>query len=216
MKTKIIQNIKSVILTLVLVLGVSYVSASSTWVAPTASAPGNNTDVPLNVGSVGQIKIGGLTLNTGGAANGLIVDKGNVGIGVTTPTQKLDVSGQIHASGDICTDAGGGKCLSTVGGTTSGGGWIPSEIETTWREEASLQTAFTTCKNLGNGWHLPTTEELRYFYLSGTYIARSSLLTISGSCSSSSSSICIEMFDMTSGVSRIGSTGILSSFVCVR
>lgn len=40
---------------------------------------------------------------------------GNVGIGMINPTQKLDVSGVIHASGDICTSAGGGKCLSTVG-----------------------------------------------------------------------------------------------------
>ena len=38
---------------------------------------------------------------------------GDVGIGTTTPTQKLDVAGQVHATGDICTDAGGGVCLST-------------------------------------------------------------------------------------------------------
>ena len=30
--------------------------------------------------------------------------------------QKLDVSGKIHATDDICTDAGGGKCLSSAGG----------------------------------------------------------------------------------------------------
>jgi hypothetical protein len=45
---------------------------------------------------------------------------GNVGIGTTTPTQKLDVNGQIHASGDICTDAGGGKCLSTAPSSLQG------------------------------------------------------------------------------------------------
>ncbi|MCX6814107.1 MAG: hypothetical protein NTY20_00425 [Candidatus Aenigmarchaeota archaeon] len=41
---------------------------------------------------------------------------GKVGIGTASPAQKLDVVGQIHASGDICTDAGGGKCLGTVSG----------------------------------------------------------------------------------------------------
>ena len=45
-----------------------------------------------------------------------LVVEGNVGIGTTNPTQKLDVNGQIHSTGDICTDAGGGKCLSSVVG----------------------------------------------------------------------------------------------------
>jgi hypothetical protein len=40
-------------------------------------------------------------------------NSGNVGIGTTNPTQKLDVAGQIRAT-DVCTT--GGKCLSTVGG----------------------------------------------------------------------------------------------------
>lgn len=46
----------------------------------------------------------------------LIASDGDVGIGITgtNPAQKLDVGGQIHASGDICTDAGSGKCLSTI------------------------------------------------------------------------------------------------------
>jgi hypothetical protein len=42
--------------------------------------------------------------------------RGNVGIGITNPNYKLDVSGDIHATGDICTDQGGGVCLSTAGG----------------------------------------------------------------------------------------------------
>ena len=53
---------------------------------------------PLNVSNIGQSKTGGLILNTGGAGTGLIVDKGNVGIGTASPTQKLDVSGNIKAS----------------------------------------------------------------------------------------------------------------------
>ncbi|MBK7961858.1 MAG: hypothetical protein IPK04_12075, partial [Bdellovibrionales bacterium] len=61
---------------------------------------------------------GDMRFYTGGSATTneriRITSTGNVGIGTTTPTQKLDVNGQIHASGDICTDAGGGKCLSTA------------------------------------------------------------------------------------------------------
>jgi len=86
------------------------------WTEPTQTPPEGDVLAPLNVGPTGQSKAGGLILNTGGAVNGLIVDKGSVGIGTTNPSQKLDVAGQIHATGDICTDQGGGVCLSTGGG----------------------------------------------------------------------------------------------------
>ena len=38
-------------------------------------------------------------------------DKGRVGIGNENPKEELDVVGDIHASGDICSDVGGGICL---------------------------------------------------------------------------------------------------------
>jgi hypothetical protein len=39
---------------------------------------------------------------------------GNLGIGTDTPIKMLDVTGEIHATGEICTDVNGGKCLGTL------------------------------------------------------------------------------------------------------
>ncbi len=65
---------------------------------PAQSPPNGNAYAPVNTGLSGQSKIGGLILNTGNAPTGLIVAKGNVGIGTVNPTSKLDVSGTISAS----------------------------------------------------------------------------------------------------------------------
>jgi hypothetical protein len=40
---------------------------------------------------------------------------GNVGIGIGSPANKLDVSGNVQATQDICTSLNGGKCLSKQG-----------------------------------------------------------------------------------------------------
>jgi len=68
---------------------------TSAWVSPNVMPPGGNIAAPLNTSSYGQTKGGGLILNTLGAVYGLIVDKGNVGIGAQTPNQKLEVAGAI-------------------------------------------------------------------------------------------------------------------------
>ncbi|MBN8537735.1 MAG: hypothetical protein J0M15_11835 [Deltaproteobacteria bacterium] len=77
---------------------------------------GNSFGVAGNIGTNDAFD---LNLKTNNTTKMTILSNGNVGIGTTTPTQRLDVVGQIHASGDICTDAGGGKCLSSAGGGSS-------------------------------------------------------------------------------------------------
>jgi len=54
-----------------MVLAISYFVLA--WTEPSQAPPGGNVLAPLNVGSAGQSKAGGLILNTGGAATGLIV-----------------------------------------------------------------------------------------------------------------------------------------------
>jgi len=90
----------------------------SAWTEPSVIPPGGNVSAPINAGDNNQIKLGNLGLNANGNYQyGLIIYHGDVGIGVSGPSYKLDVDGEIHATGDICTDAGGGVCLSTAGGS---------------------------------------------------------------------------------------------------
>ena len=59
---------------------------------PTTSTSDAGAFAPINTGPAGQIKSGGLILNTGGAAHGLIVDNGSVGIGSSVPKGTLDIT----------------------------------------------------------------------------------------------------------------------------
>jgi len=83
-----------IILTLGVFIGVT-IKLVRAWVEPDQLPPGGNIAAPLNTGSAGQSKKGGLTLNVGGAQYGLIVADGLVGIGTTTPNEKLTVEGNL-------------------------------------------------------------------------------------------------------------------------
>ncbi|MDP3990769.1 MAG: hypothetical protein Q8P63_00465, partial [Candidatus Nealsonbacteria bacterium] len=101
----------------VLVISLAIVFYAVAWTEPSQSPPGGNVFAPLNIGPTGQSKEGGLILNTGGAAVGLIVGNGSVGIGITEPGYKLDIQGgQVNASGGLCV---AGDCKPSWGGTLS-------------------------------------------------------------------------------------------------
>ncbi len=65
---------------------------AAVFAEPSSPPPTNNTFAPLDTSGTANTKVGGLLLNSGGAANGLIVQYGNVGIGTTNPAIKLVVS----------------------------------------------------------------------------------------------------------------------------
>lgn len=86
-KKQIINGAKVITLALVFSIGVHYAAAQSTWTPPTSAPPAGNTFAPLNVGSSGQVKDGGLTLGytLPATGTGLLVPTGMVGFGTTQP-----------------------------------------------------------------------------------------------------------------------------------
>ncbi|MBI2041832.1 MAG: hypothetical protein HYT20_02335 [Candidatus Nealsonbacteria bacterium] len=85
--------------------------AAYAWTEPSSAPPDGNVDAPINVGSVDQNKIGGLSI--GGVLRGIsnAIFDGSVGIGTQTPGAKLDIQG-----GDIkvgATDIKGDGTIST-------------------------------------------------------------------------------------------------------
>lgn len=95
------DNIKYISIVLItLFFSVLFVEAQ-TWTAPTQTPPDGNTNPPLHEGGTAQSKVGGLLIATGVVTNGLIVQNGNVGIGTTSPGQKLDVNGYVKGIG-VC------------------------------------------------------------------------------------------------------------------
>jgi hypothetical protein len=119
--SKQIKNFSSLPLCIGVVLTIFLINCLVlAWTEPSASPPNNNVAAPLNVGNTGQSKSGGLIINTGGAAIGLVVDKGNVGIGISSPSRKLDVNGNMHTIADIEAD---GKIVA-LGNIQAGGAVI--------------------------------------------------------------------------------------------
>lgn len=57
MKQQVINGLKIIVLGLTLSAGISY---ATNWIAPAGSPPGNNAEGPVNVGTSGQLKNGGL------------------------------------------------------------------------------------------------------------------------------------------------------------
>jgi len=93
-----------------IVIGSIFLANGLIKAGPACEPPDCNVPAPLNVGSTEQSKSGGLILNTGGADDGLIIDKGNVGIGTTDPGFKL------HAVTDM---AGWGFKFNNTAGTNN-------------------------------------------------------------------------------------------------
>ena len=120
---KSLQTLKVLSLAIILALGIHFVSVEAAgWSSPTAAPPGNNTAAPLNVGSVGQIKDGGLTLGSALTSNATVLNLANGKLllrgatGSAGQVLKADPSGQAVWGPD---NTGGGSSLSFWNHTTN-------------------------------------------------------------------------------------------------
>jgi len=98
-----LAKIKEIISLTAAVLALIFIAyLADAWTEPSLSPPQGNVAAPINVSTSTQTKMGSLILNTIGLSNGLIVEKGNVGIGTMTPGKKLEVvGGPINALGGL-------------------------------------------------------------------------------------------------------------------
>jgi hypothetical protein len=107
MKTdnNILNTLKVVTLALMLSIGIGYISAAAPSSPPSCPAGWVGCDAPLNQGFATQTKSGGLLSST--IFSSPLAVFGKIGVGITEPVAELDVDGEIHATGDVCTDSSG-------------------------------------------------------------------------------------------------------------
>jgi hypothetical protein len=135
---------KFLILTIILTAALSVNYLFAAWVGPTQAPPGGNTSTPIHVGSTNQVKDGGLSLDALSVFGGGYF-QGNVGIGVVSPMEALDIAGNIRVSNltscDFLATDSNGKIICA--------------------NEIIQESTETICINTGGSWE--TVQSLCYF-----------------------------------------------------
>ena len=144
-----------------------------------------------------------LYIENKGGSYSLIVDGGNVGIGDTTPGEKLEVDGNINvtAGNDVCVT--GGNCLSSVAMANSAAGWTNTSIITSTSLDVNLTTGNLTIANgrVGIGTGSPSTP----LHVKRSTSGDSTILTLDTPDSSSDTNLSLDFAQMGTPVGRIKS-----------
>lgn len=142
-----IQSAKGIALGLILVLGISTVSAQSgsSYSAPTSMPTGGNAAAPLNIGASAQAKQGSLSVFAFTALqNSYFAQKVGVGDQAPDANLKLDVEGEVGAT-KYC-DQNGLNCKAIT--DIPGDGFFPKPAaDSRWRY-MDKDSNYTFCHNL--------------------------------------------------------------------
>ena len=138
MRKIILDNVRVVLIAIILSLGVGVAYA---WTGPTGAPPTGNLPAILNVGATPQIKAGGLWVNSLGTDSGLVVG-GNLGVGITLPSEKLDVSGNAKATAFLySSDINLKKNIKPLGGELNKVLAL-EPVSFNWKSDDSLDVGF--------------------------------------------------------------------------
>lgn len=183
----------------------------------------DNTPIEWRIGTKmgstapsGAISIRNQTANLINAIT--ITKEGAVGINQDNPSKALDVSGEVHASQDICTDTGGGQCLSQVNQTL----YLPTTPSTPYCNPNCTGGSLTAANKIltvtcgtgldttnvpihcGGKITLPSGNSLRSYRSEALYLSMGD--TVNG---------CILEWDTSNGSVPAGTVGFVKA-VCVK
>ncbi len=116
LKSKILRDLCTKAFAVFVLVAFAFISHTLAWTSPSAPPTGGNSNAPFNADSATQTKVGGLVLNAGNAEYGLVVPFGKVGIGTNTPSETLEVVGDVRAVqahiDQVCDKTNPTQCLT--------------------------------------------------------------------------------------------------------
>ena len=142
---------KFLILTIILTAALSVNYLFAAWTGPTQAPPGGNTSTPVHVGSTNQVKDGGLSLDALSVFGGGYF-QGDVGVGVVTPKQKLDIEGGIEVGNTTTETAGTIRWTGVDFEGYDGSAWVSLTSEEAAPAVPAVDPNYTECINLGGNW----------------------------------------------------------------
>ncbi len=162
MNKKIIQNIKSIILALAIVLGAGYVSAA--WTVPPATPPNGNVPAPINVGGkdgtdstkwYSQFKTGLITLDHLITGDLTVTNSDGTVSGITSGSTLVadgNNTGKVKWQAPACSSVVDTTSSLSLSGNSGNNAGIVTNIATLTAGDYQITGSGATANSGGGGW----------------------------------------------------------------